>query len=246
MVWIQTHLLSAYWISDAQPHPNTSQLIRDKQAEPSGTAHTPERWAGLQPCSQAGIWTPAELAFPFLLSCIDLRKNWKPVEKVWESAQHTNLCIIYGLKGAWTPSNKEKMIESLGTATEFNCNSRLTVQECLGGEWGEGVPMGLEKPREQKPEPHFFRLLLFKPWDGGSTSIQGSSGELTGRNECMGFKIATKACWGKLCEGAPVQLANFLSQNGYLLQPKAPWEEAERAKTPFLDLVIGGVGVRAP
>ena len=75
MVWLQTHLLGADWISDARPHPNTSQLIRDKQAEPSGTTHTPGRWAGLQPCSQAGICTPAELAFPFLLSCIDLRKN---------------------------------------------------------------------------------------------------------------------------------------------------------------------------
>ena len=62
------------------------------------------------------------------------------MEKGWESAQHTNLCIIYGLEEAWTPSNKEKMIESLGTATEFNCNSHLTVQECHEGEWDEGGP----------------------------------------------------------------------------------------------------------
>lgn len=65
MVWIQTQLFSACWIPNAQPHPNTSQLIRDKQAELSGTAHTLGRWAVLQPCSQPGIRTPAELAFLF-------------------------------------------------------------------------------------------------------------------------------------------------------------------------------------
>lgn len=67
------------------------------------------------------------------------------MKKVWESAQHTNLCIIYDLKEAWTPSNKEKLIESLGTATEFNCYSHLTVQECRGGGDG-GRGMGLENP----------------------------------------------------------------------------------------------------
>lgn len=61
------------------------------------------------------------------------------MKKVWESAQHTNLCIIYDLKEAWTPSNIEKLIESLGTVTEFNCYSHLTVQECRGGGIGGGT-----------------------------------------------------------------------------------------------------------
>lgn len=119
------------------------------------------------------------------------------MEKVGESAQHTNLCIIYGLKEAWTPINKEKLIESLGTATEFNCYSHLTVQECRGrGAWDFKI---LLLRTEAWASFFWVAALLALRWRQYISS--GSSGELTGRNEYMGFEVATKACWGTLCEG---------------------------------------------